>query len=67
MSPIEIICMKCQILFSVGWGGGGGDKKNIINSSSAELALRVVMVNSTKVGTHSSVFGLAQIGLHKTA
>ena len=35
LSPLETICMKCQILFA--W-------KNIINLSSAELAQRVVKI-----------------------
>ena len=38
LSPLETICMKCQILFS------GKNKKNIINLSSAELAQGVVKV-----------------------
>ena len=38
LSPLETICMECQILFS------GKNKKNI-NLLSAELALRVVKVN----------------------
>ena len=38
LSPMETICMKCQIMFS------GKNKKNIINLSSAELAQRVVKV-----------------------
>ena len=38
LSPMETICMKCQILFS------GRSKKNIINLSSADLAKRVVKV-----------------------
>ena len=33
LSPVETICMKCQILFP------GKDKKNVINLSSAELAV----------------------------
>ena len=37
LSPLETICMKCQILFS------GKNKKNI-NLSSAEFAKTVVMV-----------------------
>ena len=36
---MEIICIKCQILFS------GKNKKNIINLLSAELAQRVIKVN----------------------
>ena len=39
LSPFKTICMKCQILFS------GKNKKNITNSSSDELDLRVVKVN----------------------
>ena len=38
--PVETICMKCQILFS------GKSKVNITNLLSAELAKRVVKVNS---------------------
>ena len=38
LSPMESICMKCQILFS------GKNKKNITKLSSAELAKRVVKV-----------------------
>ena len=38
LSPIETLCLKCQILFS------GRNKKNIIILSSAKLAQRVVMV-----------------------
>ena len=38
LSPLETICMKCQILFS------GKNKKNINYLSSAELAKRVVKV-----------------------
>ena len=38
LSPMETICMKCQILFS------GNNKKNIINLPSAEFAQRVVKV-----------------------
>ena len=41
MSPMEIICMKSQILFP------GKNKKNIINVSSSELAQRVVKVGNT--------------------
>ena len=37
--PVETICMKCHILFS------GKNTKTIINSSSTELAKRVVNVN----------------------
>ena len=37
MSPLETICMKCQILFS-------GKNKKYYNLSSAELAQRVVKV-----------------------
>ena len=40
MSPLETICMKCNILFP------GKIKKNIGNVSSAELNWRVVKVNS---------------------
>ena len=39
LSPLETICMECQILFS------GKNKKNIINVSFAELAQKVVKVN----------------------
>ena len=35
LSPVETICMKCQILFPA---------KNIINLSSAEFTQKVVMV-----------------------
>ena len=38
LSPLETICMKCQIVFS------GKIRKNITNLSSAELAQRVVKV-----------------------
>ena len=38
LSPVETICMKCQILFS---------GKTIINLSSAELAQGVVKVKET--------------------
>ena len=38
LSPVETICMKCQILFS------GKIRKNIFNLLSAELAKRVVKV-----------------------
>ena len=38
LSPMETICMKCQILFS------GKNKKNVINLSSVELAKTVVKV-----------------------
>ena len=38
LSPTKKICMKGQILFS------GKNKKNIINLSVAEFALRVVKV-----------------------
>ena len=37
LSPLETICMKCQMLFS------GKNKKNIFSLSSAELAQRVVL------------------------
>ena len=36
LSPVETICMKCQVLFS------GKNNKNITNLSSAELFVRVV-------------------------
>ena len=39
LSPMETICMKCQILF---WGK---IRKNIINLSSVELAQRVERLN----------------------
>ena len=39
LSPVETICMKYQILFC------GKNMKNIINLSSADLALRLVKVN----------------------
>ena len=39
LSPMQTICMRCQILFP------GKNKKNIINFSSAEVAERVVKVN----------------------
>ena len=38
LSPLETICIKCQILFS------GKNKKNVINLLSAELAQRMVKV-----------------------
>ena len=38
LSPMETICIKCQIMFS------GKNKKNVIILSSAELAQRVVKV-----------------------
>ena len=40
MSPLETICMECQILFS------GKNKKNITNLSSAEIAQRELKVKS---------------------
>ena len=43
LSPLETICMKCQILFS------RKNKKTIINLLSAELAQRVVKVNMATV------------------
>ena len=36
LSPVETICMKCQILFS------GKNKKTVTNLLSAEIAQRVV-------------------------
>ena len=39
LSPMETICMKCQILFS------GKNKKTIANLSSTELVKRVIKVN----------------------
>ena len=38
LSPVETVCMKCQILFSE------KNKKNIISLLSAEFAPRVVKV-----------------------
>ena len=38
--------MKCQNLFT------GNNKKNTINLSSAELALRVVKVNAKQIGSN---------------
>ena len=38
LSPLETVCMKCQILFC------GKNKENIANLLSAELAQRVVKV-----------------------
>ena len=38
LSPMETICMECQILFSV------KINRNIVNLSSAKLAQRVVKV-----------------------
>ena len=43
LSPVETIHMKCQILFS------GKNKKNINNSSSAELSLREIKVKAQKM------------------
>ena len=45
LSPEETICIKCQNLFSVKL------RNNIANLSSAELAQRVVKVNSVKAFT----------------
>ena len=42
LSPMETICMKCQILFSE------KNKKNIINMSSAEFSQTGVKINMTK-------------------
>ena len=42
LSPMEEVCMKCQILFS-------GKKKTYINLSSAELVQRVIKVKITCV------------------
>ena len=42
LSPLETICMECQILFP--WK----NKKNVNNLSSAELAKCVVKVNWTR-------------------
>ena len=39
LSPLETICMKCQILFS------GENNKNIISLRSAEFAHSMVSVN----------------------
>ena len=40
LSPLEAICMKCQLLLS------GRNKKNISNLPSAEFAQIVVRVNA---------------------
>ena len=40
LSPLETICMKCQLLFS------GNNNNNIFNLSSVVFALKVVKVKS---------------------
>ena len=45
LSPVETICMECQILFS------GKNKKNMTNVLSAEVAKSAVNVN-VKANTH---------------
>ena len=49
LSPMETICMKCQILMS------GNNKKNVTNLSSAEVAQRVPVVKITCPLTISSL------------
>ena len=52
LSPMKIICMQCQILFS------GKNKKNIINLSSAELAQRVVKVKKQGVAMYAAIVNI---------
>ena len=47
----ETICMKCPILFS------GKIRKNILNLLSAELARRVVNVNTKIIVENDKVIG----------
>ena len=66
LSPMETICMKCCILFSV------KNKKIIINLSSAELAQRVVRVikrkaKTPKVNHMYLIYYLQQVGKRVSA
>ena len=55
-SPVETICMKCQMLYS-----GKNEKKYVIGLSSAELALRVASTDVSSLLMDSLLTNLCRM------